>query len=200
MIYRKLTGDTIAPAMQIAGGALFGGPLGAAISIVTTAFQSQFKTNSPDPSSPYMDQDSTMTDPATIANNTSQQFPKTISSNDYSQTTDSSIEQSDHTNHALENPAGTQYGWSIRAAISSMNSTTINTIKEITIDNKKELYTSINTLQRKHVYQPADGIVNLAYKGTETYTNVVTSTNTPANSIDVIIGSRVGPGSPGFSI
>ena len=29
-IYRKITGDVIAPALRIAGGALFGGPLGAA--------------------------------------------------------------------------------------------------------------------------------------------------------------------------
>ena len=32
-VYRELTGDEIAPAVQVAGGALFGGPLGAALSV-----------------------------------------------------------------------------------------------------------------------------------------------------------------------
>lgn len=36
-IYRKLTGDTIDPAIRIAGGALFGGPIGAAVSLATLA-------------------------------------------------------------------------------------------------------------------------------------------------------------------
>ncbi|MGR9091340.1 MAG: hypothetical protein ACU85U_12245 [Gammaproteobacteria bacterium] len=35
--YRKLTGDTIDPAMRIAGGALFGGPLGALSSTMAVA-------------------------------------------------------------------------------------------------------------------------------------------------------------------
>lgn len=34
--YRKLTGDTIDPAARIAGGALFGGPIGVAFSIAST--------------------------------------------------------------------------------------------------------------------------------------------------------------------
>ena len=32
-LYRKLTGDTIDPAIRIAGGALFGGPIGAVLSV-----------------------------------------------------------------------------------------------------------------------------------------------------------------------
>ena len=32
-LYRKLTGDTIDPAIRVAGGALFGGPLGAVLSL-----------------------------------------------------------------------------------------------------------------------------------------------------------------------
>ncbi len=35
-LYRALTGDTIAPASRVAGGALFGGPIGAAVSLVNT--------------------------------------------------------------------------------------------------------------------------------------------------------------------
>jgi hypothetical protein len=191
MIYRKITGDTIAPAMQIAGGALFGGPLGAAMSAVTTVIQSHFNEDSTDPNSPYMDKDSTTINPSTVANNTSQPFPKTISSNDYSLTNNSSIKQTNYTDKAFEKSNGSQYGGSIGPSI-SMNTTTIN--KEITIDKTNDLKASFNPLRNKHAYQPADGIVNLAYKDTENYTNIVTSTNTPANSIDVIIGSSFGPG------
>ncbi len=42
-VYRKLTGDTINPAMKIAGGALFGGPIGVALSAVELAFTSRDK-------------------------------------------------------------------------------------------------------------------------------------------------------------
>lgn len=35
-LYRALTGDTIAPASRVAGGALFGGPIGAAVSFVNS--------------------------------------------------------------------------------------------------------------------------------------------------------------------
>lgn len=38
-VYRKLTGDVIAPGLRIAGGALFGGPLGAALSAVGLAVE-----------------------------------------------------------------------------------------------------------------------------------------------------------------
>lgn len=36
-VYRKITGDAIDPAIRIAGGALFGGPIGAAVATVTVA-------------------------------------------------------------------------------------------------------------------------------------------------------------------
>ncbi len=38
-LYRKLTGDTLAPAIRVAGGALFGGPLGAGLSLVGLAVE-----------------------------------------------------------------------------------------------------------------------------------------------------------------
>ncbi len=37
-IYRKLSGDKIDPAARIAGGTLFGGPIGAALAVAETAF------------------------------------------------------------------------------------------------------------------------------------------------------------------
>ena len=180
-IYRKITGDTIAPAMQIAGGALFGGPLGAAMSMVTTAIQTQFnKNDGADPDSPYRENGSTTINPATIANNSPQHFPKTTSSNDYSITTDSSIRQSVNDYQLLEKADG----W----VLSSRN---IN--KEITFQNTKELYAN-NIIQRKTVYPSGDGIVNPAHKNTEIYTNVVTSTNSTAKGIDIIIGSAFDAG------
>jgi hypothetical protein len=36
-LYRKITGDEIDPAMRVAGGALFGGPIGALVSAATLA-------------------------------------------------------------------------------------------------------------------------------------------------------------------
>lgn len=39
-VYRKLTGDDIKPAMALAGGALFGGPIGAAMSAAGLALES----------------------------------------------------------------------------------------------------------------------------------------------------------------
>ena len=39
-LYRKITSDEIDPAARVAGGALFGGPLGAGLAIVGTALES----------------------------------------------------------------------------------------------------------------------------------------------------------------
>ncbi len=38
-LYRKITGDVIAPAIRVAGGALFGGPLGAAFAAASVVMQ-----------------------------------------------------------------------------------------------------------------------------------------------------------------
>ncbi|MFT5133298.1 MAG: hypothetical protein ACI9SC_001768, partial [Gammaproteobacteria bacterium] len=38
-VYRKISGDTIDPAARVAGGALFGGPIGAALGVVGLAFE-----------------------------------------------------------------------------------------------------------------------------------------------------------------
>lgn len=75
-IYRKLTGDTIAPAMQIAGDALFGGPIGAAISVIKTAIKSQFATNK-------TDQDETAINPTTVASKSPSTIPTAIAASDY---------------------------------------------------------------------------------------------------------------------
>lgn len=171
-IYRKITGDTIAPAMEIAGGALFGGPLGAAISLVTTAFQSYNKSSdSVDPNSPYKDKQSTTIDPTAIVNNSSQQFPLAIGNNDYSSTGDLEINKTDYNDQSPERTRT----W----VLSSEN-----------INRAGNTHVSINTLQEKHVYQPSDGITNIATNAIESYTDVITSNKTPSNSVDIIIGSN----------
>jgi len=76
-IYRKISGDIIAPSMQIAGDAIFGGPIGAAFSIAKEAIKSQFSQDS-------NEHNETPINPATIANNTSQQSLQVINANDYS--------------------------------------------------------------------------------------------------------------------
>lgn len=174
-IYRKITGDTIAPAMEIAGGALFGGPLGAAISIVSTVFQSQMQNNtddSTDPDSPYAGNEATA-----IASNTPEQFSNTISANDYSTTDDLEILE---TNQASDNPTRNNFGGWV------LNSDYFN--------KTENSHASINNLKNKHVYQAADGIVNLAYKKTEIYTDAITSTKSPEKTIDIIIGATSGAG------
>lgn len=186
-IYRKISGDTIAPAMEIAGGALFGGPLGAAMSLVTTAFQSYMKTDSADPDSPDNDNESTTINSTAIANNRSPALPKSISINDYSLADNSVINQADHKNSPLEKSRS----W-------GLNSNDFN--KGITINKSENNHVSMNTLQNKRTYQPADGIVNLAYKDTENYTNVIISSKTPSSSIDITIGSNSGAAKPAFSI
>lgn len=157
-IYRKISGDTIAPAMEIAGGALFGGPFGAAMSIVTTAFQAYnaTDTDSTDPDSPYMDKH---TDSTSIANNTSQQVPKEISKNDYSLT---------------ENL--------------NLNKTNAWVLSSEKIHRAENTHISLNTLQNKPVYQPGDGITNIAAYAMESYTDIISSNKTVSNNIDITIG------------
>jgi hypothetical protein len=186
-IYRKITGDIIAPSMQIAGDALFGGPIGAAISIAKEAIKSQFNNSSADPDSPSIDSDPTTINPETIVNGTSPQFPRTISSADYSATSDSLITQSTVVKQALDSHIVKHHNGSIGAAISLSQANTNNN-KGITIENTKELYAS-NTLPRKPVYLPTDGLMHLVQQSTEIYKNVVSSTKPPASSIDIVIGS-----------
>ncbi len=77
--YRKLTGDTIDPAIRIAGGALFGGPLGAIASTMAVAVNEarrapvdepavsdgQLATRTPPPGKPASDAHAANADPAT---------------------------------------------------------------------------------------------------------------------------------------
>jgi hypothetical protein len=171
-IYRKITGDTIAPAMQIAGDALFGGPVGAIISMVTTALKSVNNNDSYDPNSPSINN-------TFIANNTPANLPNVINANDYTGANNRILNQADY--GATAKPEN----WVLSSE---------NTHKQITLNQSNNSLTSMNTLKRKHVYQPADGIVNLAYKNTEKYTDVISSNNSPKNTIDVIIGSNINPG------
>lgn len=52
-LYRKLTGDTLDPAIRVAGGALFGGPLGAALSVGSLLMEREYPS---DPASPVMEE------------------------------------------------------------------------------------------------------------------------------------------------
>lgn len=175
-IYRKITGDVIAPAMEIAGGALFGGPLGAAMSVVSTAFKAHFQddNNSVDPESPYSNGDTNNTAIA-FANDLSN--PKSINAEDYIATKESDIKKTDVIETETSN--STSSNWTLSS--SNMVHAHNNNI-------------SINTLHSRRAYQPADGIVNMAYKKTESYTDAITSTDTPEKKVDIIIGSSNGAG------
>lgn len=151
-IYRKITGDIIAPAMQIAGDALFGGPIGAAVSIAKEAIKSQFSPDKPE-------QDESAINPATIANNSTHPLLKTISANDYSPASRLSI-----------NPA-------INIADQHSNN---NIFKQHTGSIGEALY--------------KDSLRNNGIKATEKYTEVISSTKSPENHIDIIIGSTTGAG------
>lgn len=169
-LYRKITGDVIAPAMEIAGGALFGGPLGAALSAVTTVLKSQLQndSNSIDPNSPYYEeeQDNTVT---AIASNPLTE--KTIGADDYIALEDIDTKQTD----AKVNSPNNNGNW----ILSSTNM--------VQRHNNK---ISLNTLQSHQIYQSSDGIVNLVYKKTESYTDVITSTDVPEKKVDIIIGTQ----------
>jgi hypothetical protein len=172
-IYRKITGDTIAPAMEIAGAALFGGPLGAAISTVTTAIKSQFQSDakSIDPDSPYID--GGVNSSTVIASNTS--TGKIISAEDYFSQGKSNIKQTDYE----KTPSSIIHN----GVLSSEN-----------IIQRHNNNISLNTLHNRQAYQSSDGIMDLVYKNTERYSNAIASANTPEKKIDIILGSNSGAG------
>ena len=111
-IYRKISGDTIAPAMQIAGDALFGGPIGAAISIAKAVIKSQLSIDN-------TDQHETAVNPATIANNATQPLPRAINANDYLLASDFNNKQEIVAYQQTNKPVINQYGGSIGQAISA---------------------------------------------------------------------------------
>ena len=82
-IYRKITGDTIAPAMRVAGGALFGGPIGAAVSLVSTGIQAHITAQNENINAP-----DTNLDPTTIAEGQNPDSPRKISLDDYQKNND----------------------------------------------------------------------------------------------------------------
>lgn len=62
-LYRKLTGEVIAPAIRLAGGALFGGPLGAALSAVGLMVESNVNSTRNESDAASLVADSTMETP-----------------------------------------------------------------------------------------------------------------------------------------
>ncbi len=151
-IYRKITGDVIAPSMQIAGDALFGGPIGAVVSIATEAIKSQFNQHS-------AEQDESAINPATIANNSAQPSLNTINANDYSLVNVLNINPSSHNiAHQAEKPVFKYPSGSIGEALA-------------------------NAALRSN---PNNAV--------EKYAEVISSTNSPENNIDIIIGSTAGSG------
>ncbi len=175
-IYRKISGDTIAPAMEIAGGALFGGPIGAFTSMISVAFNSRDKIDSADPNSPYVDKESTTINPTTIAQNSSQQLQKAISIDDYSATQSTPINQANDTSPLLNNNSN----WILSSS---------NIQKQVALDKATNNHVSANALQNRHTFQSADGIVNPAHKNTDIYKNAVTSKEAPDKTIDILIGA-----------
>lgn len=172
-IYRKVTGDVIAPAMEIAGGALFGGPIGAALSVVTNVFKSQFQgdVKSIELDSPYLDSD--VHSSTAIATNTSTE--KTISTEDYIAQEKSATKQTDYD-----------------AVSPSIIHNGILSSENIILRHNNNI--SLNTLHKRQAYQSSDGIMALVYQNKEPYSDVVTSTDTPKKKIDIIIGSTAGAG------
>lgn len=151
-IYRKISGDVIAPSMQIAGDALFGGPIGAAISIAKEAIKSQFYPDN-------AEQDQTAINPATVANKSTQPTLKTIGTSDYSPARRLSI-----------NP----------------------TIHNIAQQSEKSAF-------KYPSGSIGDALANAALrsnsnKAAEKYAEVISSTTSPENNIDIFIGSKVGAG------
>ncbi len=151
-IYRNITGDTIAPSMQIAGDALFGGPIGAAVSIAKEAIKSQFSQDN-------NENNETVINSATIANNTTQQSLQALSARDYSPI-----------NRLNINPA----------------------IKIVEQHSDNNLFKQHTGSIGEALYK--DAIRSNGIKGTEKYSEIISSTKSPANNIDIIIGSKVDAG------
>ena len=173
--YRKITGDTIAPAMQIVGGALFGGPIGAITSIISSSIESKSTSESTDPDSPY--KDSNTINSYAI----SKQYSNVIGINDYA-----TIEQTTDNKNKIKQPV--LYGldsW-------TLNSNFIN--RDKSIDESIKHHIAINTNKKREHFQYGDGIANLIYKNTENLTESITSAKTPTESIDIVIGKTFNPG------
>lgn len=172
-IYRKVTGDVIAPAMEIAGGALFGGPIGAALSVVTNVFKSQFQgdVKSIDPNLPSIDGEANSS--TAIASNAP--TGKIISAEDYYGQEKPDIKQADY-------------------EAASPNIIHNGTLSSENIIQRHNNNISLNTLHKRHAYQSSDGIMTLVYQNKEPYSDVITSTDTPKKKIDIIIGSAAGAG------
>ncbi|MEM7304206.1 MAG: hypothetical protein AAF372_01625 [Pseudomonadota bacterium] len=177
--YRKMTGDTIAPAMKIVGGALFGGPIGAVASIISSNFESKSTAESTDPDSPYKDSNAIKSN--VIAEQSSKAYLNVIEINDYAtleQTTNNKDKTKQPVLHGLDS-------W-------TLNSNFIN--RDSPIDESIKHQVSINASKKRQHFQYGDGIADLIYKNTENMTKSITSTNTPTETIDIVIGKTFNSG------
>ncbi len=144
-IYQRMTGDTIAPAMQVAGGALFGGPFGALASLATLAIESALSNDDIDP-----EVNPSGIDPATVAG--TYPFQETP------------IEQEQH---ALIDPQLVKPGRYNGDGIFNPAASPNNNIAKANIQTNKELYASVNSPKNNPVSVKNSALINDMYKTNE---------------------------------
>ena len=169
-IYRKITGDTIAPAMEIAGGALFGGPIGALASVVSVAISNSIHDTE-------IEVDPSGIDPATVAGT----YP-------FGDNTADNHNKSAINNHIIK--TGNFYGDGIyNPAAVSNNSIAALDIKEL--HNEKDLYAGVNEPITEPIPLNNSRLINDVYKNNQPLIDMEQK-NQPM--VDIMIGAPSGAG------
>ena len=205
-IYRSITGDTIAPAMEIAGGALFGGPLGALFSVASVVV-TNLNTNDIDPEA-----NPSGVDPATVAGT----YPfqdYTPDNNSEIVSTIRPVKTGQYNGDGIFNPAAVPQTHSLKnnniiagnshavtsgkyngdgifnpAAVDN-NSIARLDIKEL--NNEKDLYAGVNIPQTKPVTTPNALLINNTYKNNSPLINLEQKAEP---MIDIVIGAPADAG------
>lgn len=174
-IYQKLTGDTIAPLMQIAGGALYGGPIGAVASLVTAAIDEYAAANTN--SEPVQ----IGVDPATVAG--TYPFAQPESNPEPDQT---GVNAETISNHSpVQDPdtitMGMRYGDGIYNPATANNNS--HAYAQVKIDNTADLYAGLSPVENRSGALSSSWFVNKTYNGSNSIMN-----NKP--QVDVMLGEH----------
>ena len=158
-IYRKLSGDTIDPAARIAGGTLFGGPIGAALAVAETAFSELSGSKGPTLSpNRFEDRPSASRQ---IANAQTASTPAVIARPTSLEIKDSYLE-----NDSLPNKATTlRGGWIVNAAYQGKSSALFEWARNPASEHSKPSSGKTNIVMHKPAQAPGGWMVNAAYQG-----------------------------------
>jgi hypothetical protein len=178
-IYRKLSGDTIDPAARIAGGTLFGGPIGAALAVAETAFKEFNESKKSTLPSNRFEEDPSASKQIAGAQTAPTQA---VIAKSASPEIKDSYSQNDSPSNKVTTLRG---GWIVNAAYQGKPSALFEWAKNPASEHSGPLSEKTNIVMHRPAQVPGGWLVNAAYQGRANPSYNATSAGTAMPAINV---------------